>query len=473
MKGAFSSMGDFSNARAVSGFLGGMLLAGAPFLMAAQPDAAPARSTLAPLPYQSTDKTMGVVTCASSLCHGAIMEWKGSPILQTEYVTWSRVDKHARAQATLLSDRSRTIAENLGLSEPAERSKVCLDCHAHNPEPSLLGPRAQVSDGVSCEGCHGPAERWISSHAMEGATHARNLARGMYPTDEPLARARLCLSCHFGNADRFVTHRLMGAGHPRLSFELETFSQIGPSHVRVDADYEARKGKWNGVKVWAIGQALAVSETMKILTSPERGRDGLFPELVLFDCYACHHPMSEKRWSSRSPFGERVAPGLVRLNDANALMLRAITRVADPAGADDLNRRVQALHRAVAGEGDVAGAASALGVLAERQADRIAAYRFDEASLQGVALALVEEGLSGHYTDYAAAEQSVMAIGSVMNYLHRQKMVVDVGAINRGLATLRASLADDEKFESAEFLKGLGVFRDLLAASFSSPGSES
>jgi len=459
-------MGRGLNARAACGFLAGVALFGSPFLMAAQPEAAKAVS--APLlPYQSTNKTMGVVTCASSLCHGSITEWQGSPILQTEYVTWSRVDKHARAQRTLLSAQSQAIARNLGLPEPAERSRICLDCHAHNPAPGLLGPRAQVSDGVSCEGCHGPAERWIASHATAGVTHAQNLARGLYPTDEPLARARLCLSCHFGNADRFVTHRLMGAGHPRLSFELETFSQIGPTHVRVDADYEARKGKWNGVKVWAIGQALAVSETMKILLHPERGRDGLFPELVLFDCHACHHPMSEKRWSSSSPFGERAAPGLVRLNDANALMLRAIMRVADPSGANELGARVRALHGAVAGEGEVAREAMALGALAERLANQIAAYRFDDGSLQGVALALVDEGLSGHYKDYAAAEQSVMAIGGVMNYLRSQNMVGDVARINGGLATLRAPLADEEKYDSAAFLKSLGAFRSLLAASFS------
>ena len=55
------------------------------------------QATHPPLPYQSRDKSMGVVNCANSLCHGSIEKFAESNVLQTEYVTWSRVDKHARA----------------------------------------------------------------------------------------------------------------------------------------------------------------------------------------------------------------------------------------------------------------------------------------------------------------------------------------------------------------------------------------
>ena len=126
------------------------------------------------------------------------------------------------------------------------------------------------------------------------------MTNGLYPTNEPVAQARLCLSCHFGNKDKFVTHRMMGAGHPRMSFELETFSQTQPPHFVIDADWEQRKGSWDGVRVWAIGQALAASELLDVLLDPKRSRDGLFPELVVFDCHACHHPMSDMRWTPRT-----------------------------------------------------------------------------------------------------------------------------------------------------------------------------
>ena len=436
-----------------------------PFFVRAQegrPDAARVHGSQ--LPYQSTDKTLGVVTCASSLCHGSIVEWKGSNVLQNEYVTWLRVDRHAGALKVLLNAQSKRIAANLRLPDPPERSKVCLDCHSHNPEPDRVGPRAKRVDGVSCEACHGPSEKWIASHTTPGATHAQNVARGLYPTDRPIERARLCLSCHFGNTDRLVTHRIMGAGHPRLSFELETFSHIGPSHVRVDADYEARKGRWNGAKVWAIGQALAVSATMKILNSPSRGRDGLFPELVLFDCHACHHPMSEKRWTPRQAFGASPGPGTVRINDSNMLMLRAIMRQVDTAVADELGELALKLHRAAAGEGDVREVASRLEALAERSALRIDALDLGDEALRGVTLALVDEGLSGYYRDYAGAEQSVMAIGSVLNYMQTRGLLADAAAVNRGLLRLREPLANDEAYAPAEFLTRLKAFRPLVEA---------
>ena len=80
----------------------------------AQPAAHP------PLPYQLKDKSMGVVNCANSLCHGSVQPWKDANILQNEYVTWSRVDKHARAYKVLFNEQSARIARNLGLGNAAE-----------------------------------------------------------------------------------------------------------------------------------------------------------------------------------------------------------------------------------------------------------------------------------------------------------------------------------------------------------------
>ena len=63
---------------------------------------------------------MGVVNCANSLCHGSVQPWKDANVLQNEYVTWSRVDKHARAYKVLFNEQSARIAKNLGLGNAAE-----------------------------------------------------------------------------------------------------------------------------------------------------------------------------------------------------------------------------------------------------------------------------------------------------------------------------------------------------------------
>ena len=420
------------------------------------------------LPDKSPDRTLGVVNCASSLCHGSIAGWNGSAVMQNEYVVWSRLDKHAGAQALLLGDRSRRIAAKLGLPQPAHQSKLCLDCHAHNPVAAVAAvaamPAHSVKDGVSCEACHGPAERWIAAHTEPGATHRSNIAHGMYPTDQPLARAKLCLSCHVGSGDKYVTHRLMAAGHPRMSFEMETFTSLQPAHFKVDADYIQRKGKFDGVKVWAIGQAVAVSAQVDILLDPRRGRDGIFPELTLFDCHACHHPMADKRWQPASAFGQRISPGLVRLNDSAALMLRLILRQTDPALAERFTAVVAQLNSALAGTGDVPERALALKALADEAAHKIAVSGVSLEQLRAMALALVDDGLAGVYADYAGAEQATMALGSVVNTLHKLGQLKSAAALNKGLADLRAALLQDEAYKPAELQARLRQFRPLLAA---------
>jgi hypothetical protein len=417
----------------------------------------------APLPYQSTDQSLGTVNCANSLCHGSITPWHESPVLRNEYVTWSRLDKHARAYRVLHNERSRTIVRNLGLPTPAHETKLCLDCHAHNVPEAQRGERFNLSDGVTCEACHGPAERWIQSHVEPGASHAGNLDQGLYPTSDADSRAKLCLSCHWGNQDKLVNHRLMGAGHPRMSFELETFTAIAPAHFRVDADYLARKPAVDGVKVWAIGQALAVQEMMDLLVDPKRGRDGLFPELVLFDCHACHHPMSQAKWQPRGQFGAHAGPGTVRLNDSGMLMLRAVAREVDPALGLRVGRQVSRLHLAVAGQGDAIAEARALKRLAAEVALRVDTHAFSPASPGHIALALVDEGLAGGYADYAGAEQAAMAIGSVVDHMHKRGLAAPAGALNSALERLNATLADDEAYRPALFQQRLREMRDLLA----------
>ena len=419
------------------------------------------QATAQVLPDKSRDKTLGVVTCASSLCHGSIASWNGSPVNQNEYVVWSRLDKHARAYNLLLNEKSRRIAANLALPEPAHQSRVCLDCHAH--VPANAAPAHKVSDGIGCEGCHGPAERWIASHTEPEASHRANVANGLYPSDQPLARARLCLSCHFGTADKYVSHRIMAAGHPRMSFEMETFTNLQPAHFKIDADYIARKGNVDGVRIWAIGQAVAVGTQIDILLDPRRGRDGAFPELTLFDCHACHHPMADTRWKPVGTFGRSISPGLVRLNDSSMLMLRLILRQIDPALGERFVQGVVQLNHAVAGTGDMAERARAVKALADEAAQRIVRTGVTSENLRGMALALVDDGIAGAYADYAGAEQAAMALGSVVNTLHKLGQLKSAASLNQGLAHLRAGLVHDEAYKPADFQNRLRTFRPLVA----------
>ncbi|QTN27580.1 hypothetical protein HZ993_20295 [Rhodoferax sp. AJA081-3] len=419
-----------------------------------------------PLPDQSPDKTLGVVNCASSLCHGSVNTWPSSPVAQNEYVVWSRLDKHARAYHVLLNERSRSIASKLGLAKPAHESSECLGCHAHNPMPERVDARHKITDGVACEGCHGPSEKWIASHTAPGVTHADNLAHGLYPAAAPQARAKLCMSCHFGTAEKYVNHRTMAAGHPRLSFELTTFTNLQPAHFTADKDYTLRKGAGasNHAKIWALGQALAVSTQMDILVDPVRGRDGVFPEPTLFDCHACHHPMADQRWKPRTAFGTSIAPGLIRLNDANALMLRLILRQLDADLYTRFNQAAQDLNKALAGSGKLNDKALALRQQAQAASEKINMSSFDGNTLRAMALLLVDDGLAGLYPDYVGAEQATMALGSLSSAMQQTGSIKNPAAYNKGLAQLRAVLVKDEAYKPAEFVSRLREFRSLVAA---------
>ena len=181
-------------------------------------------------------KHLGVASCASSVCHGKITAQKDRDVALNEYTIWTHDDRHSQAYNRLKSPLALQIGAKLALAN-ASNAKICLDCHADTVGAADAGPKFKFSDGVGCEACHGGAEKWLESHAQPTATHRDNLARGMYPSELPLQRATLCLSCHLGTRDKFATHVIIGAGHPRLSFELETFTANQPAHYVVDADY--------------------------------------------------------------------------------------------------------------------------------------------------------------------------------------------------------------------------------------------
>jgi len=192
------------------------------------------------VPHHGDAVHLGVATCASATCHGAVAPAQGGVVLQNEYTTWQSRDPHANAYAVLLNEQSQQIARKLGL-EAAHTADVCLDCHTDNVAAARRGPQFQLTDGVGCEACHAGAQDWIQVHTVgDQNAHQRNLDAGLYPTPDPVARAGLCLSCHLGDETKFVTHRLMGAGHPRLSFELDTFTAIEPAHFVIDEDFDRK-----------------------------------------------------------------------------------------------------------------------------------------------------------------------------------------------------------------------------------------
>ena len=356
-------------------------------------------------------KHMGVASCATSVCHGKLAPQPGKNVALNEYRVWTQEDRHSQAYRTLELPESKRIAANLGLAS-ASTAKICLDCHADNIPSDKRGPKFQLSDGIGCESCHGGAEKWLDSHAAESATHKDNIARGMYPSEQPLKRAELCLSCHLGTKDKFATHTIMGAGHPRLSFELEAYTTNQPAHYIVDADYSQRKGKIEGMNLWITGQIENARRSLTLMQSGLFHADGMFPELAFYDCHSCHHPMDKIRWNAQRA-GVGIKPGTLRLQSQNFVVLQAVTAVLEPAALNELVGMTNALIRA--GQRDtVAVNASAKAMLDwMSRRDSLARRQYSRAEVVNVRKMLIEYGATDKAGDYAAAEQIVLGVESL------------------------------------------------------------
>ncbi len=247
---------------------------------------------------------LGTSSCASSPCHGSVVPLKGSNVMRNEVTAWSRHDQHARAFETLLSERSKKMAKHLGL-ERADQAPQCLSCHATAAPASQRSANFRLSEGVSCEACHGAAEHYLKPH-VKSAESARAL--GLLDLSKAHIAAGICLDCHQGREGSWLTHQLYGAGHPRLSFELDTYLANMPPHHQEDADYRERKGKPQPAKRWLMGELEKASRQIQQIQAAQSGD---WPDLASHYCYGCHHSLARNEWSIKDLSED---PGTPQLN---------------------------------------------------------------------------------------------------------------------------------------------------------------
>ena len=192
----------------------------------------------------SAPKFLGSQTCSSSSCHG------GAGEKSKQYTIWSTHDfHHARPYATLETARSERIADVLKIGN-ATQSARCTVCHAPfaTVPAERLGHDAAVTEGVSCESCHGPAENWIRSHTRPDYTHADRVAAGMRDLHSLYVRANTCVACH-----QNIDPEIRAEGHPELIFELDGQSVTMPRHWSKDLDSPP-------IYIWQMGQLVALRE---------------------------------------------------------------------------------------------------------------------------------------------------------------------------------------------------------------------
>ena len=398
----------------------------------------------------------GVASCGGTTCHGRLAP-SGKTVRQNELITWqdttSAAGSHSQAWQVLTRSRAQAIAQRLGLGR-AENAKDCLGCHGE-PAPAR-GSKYQISDGVGCEACHGGAGGWLVSHYAVNATHADNVKNGMTAMEDPRARANVCLDCHFGSArsGQFVTHKMMAAGHPRVSFELDLYSTL-QRHYEFDADYVKRKPLASGIKFWAVGQAMAVERALSLYADGVHTNEGAFPEFYFFDCQSCHRRISDDpnvALTTLANPARPLPPGTPPFNDENMIMLSAIANIAAPDEGAGFDAAARNFHAAMAQNHDASAAASQLAARARALANAMAAHAFSRAEIFA-ALDAVLNGAAARYTDYQGGAQAVMAADTLLNALLAQGQVTRANAesVRPQINRLYAAVHDTNAWHPEEF----------------------
>jgi hypothetical protein len=405
----------------------------------------------------------GVASCAGSACHGRAVATPPD-IRHNEIKSWQDptgpVGAHSRAWRILTEPRAQAIAAKLGLG-PAQDAPACTGCHGDRA--AARGAMFQISDGVGCEVCHGGSSGWLASHYSVGVTHADNVAKGMIPLEDPKARAGVCLDCHFGGAapGQFVTHQFMSAGHPRIAFELDLFSTL-QKHYDLGDNYAGRKPIVSGVKLWAVGQAMALERSLTLYSDVHHGQEGVFPEFYFFDCHSCHRRISDDpkaRLTAVSNPGRPIPSGTAPYNDENMIMLSAAAKVAAPKLAPAFEADIRAFHLALVSDrasavhaaGQLAGASKAL-------ANTFAAHAFTGEETIAILDQVVSDAQAARYTDYTGSAQSVMAIDTLLNAMVTAGQVdrVKAAALRPEIDRAYRVVNDPNAYRPADFRAALG-----------------
>src|SRR5262245_51354519 len=353
-----------------------------------------AQSAEAQLAISKEFKYTGTGSCAASSCHGAKKPAAKPGDPDDTYTIWATKDKHNKAYTTLTKKESVAIAQKLKIAKATESDK-CTGCHALHITKEMLTPKAKydVADGVSCDSCHGPAEKWLEGHdkGEKAWPHAKSVSMGMYDTKDVLKRAELCVSCHLS-----IDAEMVAAGHPSMIFELDSFSQNQPPHWKDQKE-------WFGPLAWGTGQAVALRESAQQLATRAKGN-------------ASDQLIKESYDQTRG----------------HAIAIRPLLAQVDAAAGKALDDQITAM-----GDGKdkakVAAAATAIAKLAGDVSKKVATTKFNKDIVLNVLKGAVGDPERATSAGLRSAEQVAMSVDSLFRAYNAAAKPAEGQAIDAAL----------------------------------------
>jgi hypothetical protein len=204
----------------------------------------------------------------------------------------------------------------LGIKDPSSSEK-CLVCHGSVVQTTRgAEPTYSALEGVGCEACHGPAEKYLTEHYLPewlARSPQAKEADGLRNTKDLAVRAQTCTPCHVGAPGQEVDHDLIAAGHPMLRFNFASYlAGYTGRHWSVAKDKQGRPGFES--TALETGKIEAERAALKLLAHrAEHGVSGdrPWPEFSEYDCHSCHAGWLDPSWRPQTRPRDRK-PGQVR-----------------------------------------------------------------------------------------------------------------------------------------------------------------
>lgn len=408
-------------------------------------------------------KYTGPGSCASPSCHGGVAPRSDNSVWQNEYSTWVVKDKHAQAYSVLSNPVATRMGKILELPSSADTAPKCLACHALDVPAAERARTFDLSDGVSCESCHGPASNWLGPHTTKGWTHQQSIDAGMYDDRDLISRSQKCLTCHLGTSEKFVDHEMIAAGHPDLYFELASFSAVMPKHWKEPRDSAGKEDPWFDVRALFVGQAVQLREGLRRVARNAQGPN--WPEYSELDCFACHHSLTGAKDSWRQELGyANRRPGNPPWNLSRYAMLASAAD--DRSGAPTLSQEIDRLYQLISApssdRSQIASRSSSAAGIADRLVQRMASTPFDQAMTLRLLQGLPVTGILLANQGERAAEQIAMALDSLFVAYTRNARLEKADAIRDAIHGLFKQLDDPSSYDPRKFSQQLLVIDGLL-----------
>lgn len=423
---------------------------------------------------------MGAESCSGSACHNNVAPRGKLRIGQNEFFIWSQKDRHAKGYEVLTGPDSKRIAQNLKIDHP-ENSHRCLVCHGIPVAENRQGKNFDITEGVSCEACHGPGEQWLGPHMRKDWDAKKAAAFGMYNTKDLSKRADKCLSCHLGVGQDLVDHELIGAGHPRLKFELDNYSHVMPAHWLPPKDNPSRD--WLGAKAWAVNQAVALRNQVQLLVSSRKTKSGLWPDFIHFDCYACHHDVVDhvgnltdeekkmQRWQTKDYGGK---PGRLVWNASSYAVFRHVVNQASAEQGKTLDQLVKSFHEGLTGKRAAAdgfdNTLKRLSEITDQLVPKIAQHGFTGQNVLSLMKNISGDGRAIGNLGFQSAEQAVLALASLYDaYSDAVGTMPETKGIKEAIDLLYKDIKAGRTFDQAQFETDMSKLHGYFSASVTLP----